>query len=154
MRVIAVILGLGWLAVMGILAGAYLGNVEALVGAKDALVAYTGPISPVSIFGLITLLYLVFEWTVGSARRKKALEIIKADKPALANDPKALMRQLKVREKELALQKKEEKALKKENKAEKQELQASKKEDLLEKKRERIEAKKEELRERERLGRS
>lgn len=143
---------LAWLGIGGVL-GAHFAGVASANGPATALLAYTGPVSFISVFGAFTALYALIAWRMGIGRRAREEATIIRDKPALANDPAALKRERRVREKEGRLQRAEQKALKKENKAERKEVKVSKKENKLERKREEIGMEKERLRERERLGR-
>lgn len=146
------ILVFAWFAIGAVL-GAHYAGVPSVAPLSSALLAYAGPLSPVSAFGGFTAVYGLVAWRLGVKRREREEKAIIRDKPALASDAEALKRERRVREKELKLQRAEEKALKKENRAERKEVKVSKKENKLERKREEISMKKEQLREREKLGR-
>ncbi len=147
------IFALAWLGVLGVLGGSYAG-VRAAAPASAALLAYNGGIfSPVSVFGIVTVFWVLVDWRMGTSLRNRQNATIIRDKPALANDPRALSRERKVRQKELKLQRREEKALRAENRAERKLAKDGRKENAIERKREQIQMKKEELRQRENLGR-
>lgn len=153
MHLLTKIFALAWVGILGVIGAGY-GGVSAAAPASASLLSYSaGVFSPVSVFGIVTALWILADWKMGTALRNRENATIIRDKPGLANDKRALARERRVREKELKLQRKEEKALKAENRAEKKLAKEGRRENSLERKREQIQMKKEELRQRENLGR-
>jgi hypothetical protein len=147
------VLGVAWIAIVAVL-GAHFAGMAAAGNAAAALLNDSGGVvSPVSVLGGFTLLWLVCDGWMSSARKARANKAIIRDKPALAKDPKGLRRERRIREKELKLQKQEEKTLRAERHTEKRLAKDGRKESTLERKRETIEMKKERLHERQNLGR-
>ena len=140
--------------VIGAVLGAHYAGVAAAGPAAAGLLNYSGGIvSPVSVLGGVTLLWLVIDYRMTSVRKAREVKAILKDKPGLAKDPKGLRRELRIREKEFKLQRQEEKTLRAERNAEKRIAKDGRKESSLERKRETIEMKKERLKKRENLGR-
>lgn len=153
MHLLTKILAFGWVGVLGVLGASY-GGMSAAAPASASLLSYSaGFLSPVSVFGIVTALWVLADWRMGAALRSRQNATIIRDKPGLANDNRALGRERRVREKELKLQRKEEKALKAENRAERKLAKDGQHENSLERKREKIQMMKEELHQREKLGR-
>lgn len=153
MHVLTRLLAVGWLGIIGVIGAAYAG-VPAAVGPSLSLLNYGGGfVSPVSVLGGITVLWVLIDWRLGVIRVARENKAILLDKPGLARDPKGLARERKIRRKELKLQRLEEKALRAENRTEKKLAKDGRKENTLERNRERIAVKKESLRERQSLGR-
>lgn len=147
-------LGLGWVAIGGLL-GAASAGIPLAKAPSAALLNYGsgGFVSPVSILGIVTVLWVVIDWQLARTRRARVNKAILKDKPGLAKDPKGLRRERRIREKEFKLQKSELKALRAEDRAEKKIAKSGRKENTLERKREHIAVKKDRLRERQNLGR-
>lgn len=153
MHVLTKALAFGWLGIVAIIGAGYAG-VAAAVAPTAALLNYHGGIiSPVSVLGALTLLWVLVDVRMSSLRHAREHKVILAEKPGLAKDKRALARERKIREKELLLQKREEKALRAENKAKKKMVEDGKHEAQLERKVASIEAKKTELHDRKALGR-
>jgi hypothetical protein len=149
-RLLAVV----WLGIIGVIGAGYAGVAAALSPAAALLNYNGGVISPVSVFGAVTLLWLIVDWRLSSVRRARENKVILSDKPGLAKDKRALARERRVREKELLLQKREEKALRAENLAKKKKtVKDGERESAMERRVATIEAKKTELRERKAVGR-
>jgi len=143
----------GWVGIGGVIGAAY-GGIGGAAAPAASLVNYNGGfVSPVSVLGGITVLWLLIDWRVARARRERENAAILRDKPGLKSNPKALARERRIREKELKLQKREMKAMRAENRAEKRIAKDGRKENSLEHKRETIAMQKERLRERQNLGR-
>jgi hypothetical protein len=153
LHVLTKVLGIAWVAIVVVL-GAHYAGTAAAGSAAAALLNYTGGVlSPVSILGGITLLWLVIDWRMSTRRKAREIKAIVRDKPALASDPKALRRERRIREREYKLQRQEEKTLRAEKHAEKRLAKDGRRETTLERRRETIEMKKERLHERQNPGR-
>jgi hypothetical protein len=153
MHVLTKALGAAWLAILAVI-GAHYAGVGAVNALSAALLNYSGGVvSPVSVLGALTLVWLVVDGRMASKRKARENKAILRDKPGLAKDPKALRRERRIREKERRLQKQEVKNLRAENRAEKRLAKDGRKEDTLKRKRETIAVKKEQFHERQNLGR-
>lgn len=153
MHLLTKVFALGWVGILGLLGASYLG-VAASEPARATLLSYSGGVfSPVWLFGIVTFLWVLVDWRMGTSLRNRENAAIIKDKPGFANDKKGLKRERRVREKELNLQRKEEKALRAENRVERKLAKDGRHENSLERKREKIQMEKEELQSRERLGR-
>jgi hypothetical protein len=153
MHVLTKGLAVAWVGILGII-GAHYAGVAAASGLSAALLNYSGGvISPVSVLGGITLVWLVADWQMASTRKGRENKAILRDKPGLAKDPKGLRRERRIRDKERKLQKLEVKTLHAENRAEKRLSKDGRREDTLKRRRENIAVKKEQLHERQNLGR-
>lgn len=143
MHVLTKVFGLAWVAILAVIGGHYAG-MAAAGSLSGALLNYSGgAISPVSVFGAITLVWLVVDWRMATTRRASETKAILSDKPGLAKDPKGLRRERRIREKERNLQKLEVKTLRAQNRPETRRSKDGRKEDTRKRGREKIAVKKE-----------
>jgi hypothetical protein len=112
------VLGIGWLAIGGALGAAYAGiPIAKTLSASLLNYGSGGFVSPVSVLGIITVVWVAADWRMASSRRARANKAILSDKPGIAKDTKGLRRERRIREKEAKLQQREVKALRAEDRA-------------------------------------
>jgi hypothetical protein len=144
---------LAWAGIGGLF-GANYGGVAAAAGPASALAGYGGGLfSPLTVMGAVTAIWAAVDFRVHAKRKARTMKAILADKPGLANDPRALRRERRIREKEALLERREHKALAAEDRAERRIVRDTRREGTLERKRESLEVKKDALRKRQQLGR-